>query len=66
MVPRSLPWWEEEKLLTEKDKKAIAKAKETQWEEIDENWAETELGREELRKIARRKYRDEEWLAGVG
>lgn len=62
----NLPWWEREKLLTTKDKKAIQKAIQSYYADIDENWAETELGREELRKIARRKYRDEEWLAGMG
>lgn len=61
-----LMWWEREKLLTTKDKQAIQKAIQTYYADIDENWAETELGREELRKIERRKYRDEEWLAGMG
>ncbi len=60
------PWWEKEKLLTHKDKEAIQKAIQSYYGDIDENWAETELGREELRKIARRKYHDEEWLAGMG
>ena len=62
----NLPWWEREKLLTQKDKEAIQKAIQSYYADIDENWAETELGREELRGIARRKYRDEEWLAGMG
>ena len=66
MDPAHLPWWEREKLLTDKDKQAIQKAVNRHYADIDENWAETELGREELRKIARRKYHDEEWLAGMG
>ena len=66
MDPAHLPWWEREKLLTDKDRQAIRKAIQSYYADIDENWAETELGREELRKIAGRKYRQEEWLAGMG
>ena len=62
----NLPWQERKKLLTDKDKQAIQKAIQSYYADIDENRAETELGREELREIARRKYRDEEWLAGMG
>lgn len=62
----NLPWWEREKLLTQKDKQAIQKAIQSYYADIDENWAETELGKEELGKIAWRKYHDEEWLAGMG
>ena len=66
MNAAELPWWEREKLLTERDKQAIQRAIHSHYADIDENWAETELGREELRKIVRRKFRDEEWLAGMG
>ena len=66
MNPANLPWWEREKLLTEKDKQAIAKAKETPWEEIDENWAETPLGKKWVHDIATTKYHREEYAAGMG
>lgn len=62
----NLPWWEREKLLTPKDKQAIQKAIQSYYADIDENWAETELGREELHSIIMRKYRAEEWLEGMG
>lgn len=65
MKYESLPWWEREKLLTAKDKEAIQKAINSHYGDIDESWAETEIGKEELRKIARRKYHDEEFLAGM-
>lgn len=58
-------WWEREKLLTEKDKAAIERAKSLDSGEIDEDWAETEAGREELHLIAIRKYRYEEYQAGI-
>ena len=54
----SLPWWEREKMLTPKDKEAIA-------EGLDEDCAETEAGRYELRSIKMRKYHDEEYSAGM-
>jgi len=61
----SSPWWEEEKLLTEKDKKAIAHARTQYYGEIDENEAETELGRQKVRNIILRKYHNEEYSAGI-
>lgn len=65
MKSSTLPWWEREKLLTEKDKQAIERAIQSYYADIDESWAETDLGREELMRIARTKYRSEEWLAGI-
>ena len=60
-----MPWWEREKLFTQKDKEAIAKAKSSCWEEIDENWAETEAGRYEIHSILMRKYHYDEYRAGM-
>lgn len=60
-----LPWWEREKLLTEKDRVAIREAKDADWMDIDENAAETEAGRYELHCIVTRKYHNEEYLAGL-
>ena len=59
-------WWEEERLLTEKDKEAIRKAKELDWDEIDEDCAETVIGRKWVHNIAMRKYHREEYSAGIG
>lgn len=58
-------WWEEEKLLTQKDRDAIAKAKTQDFGEIDENSAETDIGRKQLRRIALKKYHYEEFFAGL-
>ena len=66
MSAAALPWWEREKLLTDKDKQAIRKAVNLHYAEIDENEAETEAGRYELHSIVMRKFRNEEWLAGTG
>lgn len=58
-------WWEEERLLSPKDKEAIAKAKAQRWEDIDENTAETEVGRRWLHDIAMRKYHTDEFNADM-
>ena len=60
-----LPWWEQEKHLTEKDKTAISKAHSTPWEEINEDWAETELGRKRIHDIAFKKYQRDLYAAGM-
>lgn len=60
-----MQWWEREKLLTPKDKEAIDKAKHSCWEEIEEDWAETEAGRYEIHSIMMRKYHRDEHLAGM-
>lgn len=65
MNAATLPWWEREKLFTQKDKEAIAKAKASRWEDIDENWAETEAGRCEIHSIIMRKYHYDEYKAGI-
>lgn len=65
MNDAELPWWEREKLLTEKDKQAIQNAIYTRWEDIDENAAETEAGRYELHRITMRKMHDAEFAAGM-
>lgn len=51
--------------LTEKDWEAINKANDSSWEEIDLDWAETEAGREEVRRIRMRKYHYDEYRAGM-
>lgn len=61
----NLPWWEREKLLTEKDKQAVQRAIHSHYADIDEGWAETEYGRDELHSIIMRKYHQEEALAGM-
>lgn len=58
-------WWEEEAFLTEKDKEAIEKAKSLPWEVIDENSAETEIGRKWVHDIIMRKYHRDEASAGI-
>ena len=65
MNAAELPWWEREKLLTERDKQAIQRAIHSHYADIDEGWAETEYGRAELHSIIMRKYRQEEFLAGM-
>lgn len=55
-----IEWWEIEKLLTPKDKEAIAKARSLPWEDISEDWAETELGRREIHSIIMDKYHRDE------
>jgi hypothetical protein len=59
------PWWEVEKLLTEKDKQALEHARSLHFGEIDENEAETALGRQKLREMIIRKYHNEEYCAGM-
>ena len=61
----TMPWWDREKLFTQKDKEAIEKAKASRWEDIDEDWAETEAGRDELHSIIMRKYHRDEYRAGM-
>lgn len=63
--PRMMYWWEEEKLLTERDRAAIEEARGQHYGNIDENAAETELGRRYLRDMALRKYHREEFSAGL-
>lgn len=58
-------WWEEEKLLTERDREAIAAAKKMDWTEIDETSAETPTGRRWVHGIAMRKMRRCECVAGM-
>lgn len=60
-----LYWWEIEKLLTPKDKEAIAKAKSQHYGNINEDDAETDLGRQELHRIILEKYHNEEASAGM-
>ena len=60
-----LPWWEREKLLTEKDKDAIHRAIHTRWEDIDTESAETEAGKAELESIISQKRHLDEWLLGM-
>lgn len=62
---QALPWWEREKLLTEKDKQAIQRAINCHYADIDEDWAETEAGRVEIHSIIMRKYHNEEYIAGL-
>lgn len=57
--------WERDKLLTEKDRAAIARARQSDWTEIDENWAETEAGRYEIHQIAISKYHYDEYREGM-
>lgn len=58
-------WWEEERLLTEKDKAAILLAKSQDWTEIDENTAETVIGRKRIHDIIMRKYHRDEYRTGM-
>lgn len=65
MDVRNLQWWEREKLLTDKDRDAIEKARYSRWEDIDVNSAETEAGKYEIEYIISRKRHTAEWLAGM-
>jgi len=65
MEARLLPWWMRERMLTPKDREAIARAERTDWPQISEDWAETEAGRVELHNIIMRKYHYEEYCAGM-
>lgn len=51
--------------MTVKDQQAIEKAKASNWTEIDEGWAETEAGREEVHRIKMWMYHREERIAGM-
>ena len=51
--------------MTAKDLQAIEKAKSSDWTEIEEGWAETEAGREEVHRIKMRMYHREELIAGM-
>lgn len=61
----TMPWWEREKLLTETDKIAIDRARRSSWEDISEDWAETEAGQYEVHCIMTRKYHRDEFSAGM-
>lgn len=61
-----LPWWEQEKHLTDKDRDAIQRAGVSDWEYIDEDWAETPLGKKKVKDIKFSKYYREEYAAGMG
>lgn len=61
----AIPWWEREKMLTAKDKEAIYKAKHSYSEDIKEDWAETEVGKYEVRQICKHNYHREEFMAGM-
>lgn len=61
----SLQWWERVKLFTAKDYEAIRRARETPWEEIDPDWAETEAGRYEVDSIRRDKMFYDEFQSGI-
>ena len=60
-----MPWWELQKLFTDKDREAIHRAIHSYYADIDLDWAETEAGRYELKSIIRRKYHYEEFVAGM-
>lgn len=60
-----MTWWEEEKLLTAKDREAIERAKSQDWPEIDEDSAETPLGKKKVHDIAFRKYNRDMYAAGM-
>ena len=51
--------------LTQRDLEAIARAKRSCWEEIDENWAETDEGKAAVHSIEMRKYFRDEADAGL-
>lgn len=59
-------WWVRERLLTERDKRAIETAKGQYYADIDEDSAESVHGKQILREMARREYHNEEFLAGIG
>jgi len=52
-------------MLTEHDKKLIEQARHQRWEDIREEDAETEEGRDALHDIAIRKYHYDEYKAGI-
>ena len=55
----------ETKQLTEKDRQAIQRANASRWEDIDESWAQTEAGRNEVHRIMTRKYHRDEHSLGI-
>lgn len=59
-------WWEMERLLTDKDRSAIDKARGQYYADIDEASAETVHGKAILREMTIKKYRAEEYSAGMG
>lgn len=61
----NLPWWERDKLLTDKDRAAIDTARGQDWTEIDLFSAETIAGRVELNLIFSRKFHRDEYAAGM-
>lgn len=66
MIPiEDMPWWQREKLLTEKDKEAISEARRSRWEDIEEERADTEAGRIEIRYIQLRKMHAAEARCGM-
>lgn len=62
---QDMMWWEEERLLTDKDREAIDKAKKQDWTEIDEDSAETVIGKRWIREIIMRKYHRDEYKTGM-
>lgn len=60
-----LPWWEKERLLTEKDRKVVEEQRGLAWTEMDEGAAETEAGRYTLHAMKIRKMCREEFAAGI-
>ena len=61
----TIPWWKREALLTQKDKEAISRARKTPWEDIREDWAETNAGKMELHEMIMGKYHRAEAAAGM-
>ena len=59
------PWWEREKMLSEKDREAIQRAVYADWTDIDESSAETEAGKNELHRIKMTKLHNEEFKAKI-
>ena len=62
---RSLPWWERERMLTDKDRDAIHTARCLDWTEINPDSAETIAGKIEIKNILTTKYHREETSAGI-
>lgn len=51
--------------MTDHDKALVERAKHLRWEEIEEDEAETEEGKQALHDIAVRKYHYDEYKAGI-
>lgn len=60
-----LPWWEQEKLLTPRDREAIRVARDMNWAEIDEGTADSDAGRFALHDLRVKKYHREEFGDGI-